>query len=343
MKKALITGVTGQDGSYLSEFLLSKGYEVHGMIRRASVFTSARIEHLREVPGFFLHHGDLADSSNVHSLMASIKPDEIYNLGAQSHVGVSFEVPEYSANIDGLGTLRLLDAMKTVVPDARFYQAGTSETFGGFPETIPQNEMTVFHPRSPYGAAKLYAYWLAVNYREAYGMHISNGLLFNHESPRRGETFVTKKVTKAVANISKGLQDSISLGNLYAKRDWGYAPEYVVAMWMMLQQDIPNDYVVATGKSVFIKDWVSYAFYCAGIPIYWEGDDTHEVARIEGSDKIVVKIDPAYYRPSEVAFLEGDSSKIKDAMGWESRLSWQDICAKMVEYDMKYDSYGGEE
>jgi len=343
MKKAFITGVTGQDGSYLSELLLSKGYEVHGMIRRASVFTSARIEHLREVPGFFLHHGDLADSSNVHALMASIKPDEIYNLGAQSHVGVSFEVPEYSANIDGLGTLRLLDAMRTVVPDVRFYQAGTSEMFGGFPETVPQNEATVFHPRSPYGVAKLYAYWLAVNYREAYNLHISNGLLFNHESPRRGETFVTKKVTKAVTNISKGLQDSVSLGNLYAKRDWGYAPEYVEAMWIMLQQDAPDDYVVATGESVPIKDWVSYAFYCAGIPVYWEGDGVHEVARMEDSDKIVVKIDPAYYRPSEVAFLEGDSSKIKKVMGWESQLSWQDICSKMVEYDLRFNDYGGEE
>jgi len=343
MKRAFITGVTGQDGSYLSEFLLSKGYEVHGVIRRASVFTSARIEHLREVPGFFLHHGDLADSSNVHALMASIKPDEIYNLGAQSHVGVSFEVPEYSANIDGLGTLRLLDAMRTVVPDARFYQAGTSEMFGGFPETVPQNETTVFHPRSPYGAAKLYAHWLAVNYREAYNLHVSNGLLFNHESPRRGETFVTKKVTKAVANISKGLQNSVSLGNLYAKRDWGYAPEYVVAMWLMLQQDVPDDYVVATGESVSIKDWVSYAFYYAGIPVYWEGDGVYEVARMEGSDSIVVKIDPTYYRPSEVAFLEGDSSKIKKAIGWESQLSWQDICSKMVEYDLRFDDYGGEE
>lgn len=343
MKKALITGVTGQDGSYLSELLLDKGYEVHGIIRRASVFTSARIDHLRETPNFYLHHGDLADSSNVHSLMSSIKPDEIYNLGAQSHVGVSFEVPEYSANIDGLGTLRLLDAMRTVVPEARFYQAGTSEMFGGFPETVPQNEYTLFHPRSPYGAAKLYAHWLAVNYREAYGLHISNGLLFNHESPRRGETFVTKKVTKAVANISKGLQKTVSLGNIYSMRDWGYAPEYVVAMWMMLQQDSPDDYVVATGKSVSIKEWVTYAFYCAGIPVYWEDNGLGEVARIEGSNEIAVKIDPVHYRPSEVSFLEGDSSKIRNSIGWSSIMPWQDICSKMVEYDLKYTTYGGEE
>lgn len=268
-KKAFITGVTGQDGSYLAEFLLDKGYEVHAILRRASVFTSHRIEHIFANPRLKTYHGDLTDSSNLRSLLTRINPDEVYNLGAQSHVGVSFEVPEYTADVDAVGTLRLLEAVRDQTNSARFYQASTSELFGGLPNTAPQSEQTPFHPRSPYGVAKLYAYWITVNFRESYGMYACNGILFNHESPRRGETFVTKKITKAVARIHQGRQQVLRLGNLDAKRDWGYAKDYVECMWMMLQQDRPDDYVIATGETRTVREFVEMAFQVVGRTVVW--------------------------------------------------------------------------
>ena len=264
-KKAFITGVTGQDGSYLAELLLHKGYEVHSIVRRASVFTTQRIDHLLGHEAFYSYHRDLTDSSNLHTLLSKIQPDEVYNLGAQSHVAVSFEVPEYTAEVDAVGTIRLLDAIKDLGISPRFYQASTSELFGGLPETAPQSERTPFYPKSPYGAAKLYAYWVTVNYRESYGLYACNGILFNHESPRRGETFVTKKITKAVAAMQKGAQQVLRLGNLHAKRDWGYAKDYAEAMWLMLQQDKPDDYVIATGQTFSVRDFVEMAFRCIGV------------------------------------------------------------------------------
>ncbi len=343
MKKAFITGITGQDGSYLSELLLEKGYEVHGILRRSSVFTTQRIEHLFNNEHFHTYHGDLADSSNLHRLISSIQPDEVYNLGAQSHVAVSFEVPEYTAEVDGVGTIRLLDAIRDMKVPARFYQASTSELFGGLPETAPQSETTPFYPKSPYGAAKLYSYWVTVNYRESYDMFACNGILFNHESPRRGETFVTKKITKAVAAISKGYKDYLTLGNLDSKRDWGYAKEYVEAMWLMLQQPKADDFVIATGKTFTIRQFVEFAFEEIGIRIIWSGNGIDEVGIDEKTGKILVKIDSKYFRPSEVEFLWGNPEKANKQLKWSTKTDVKALCKMMVKYDLNYDTYGGQD
>lgn len=340
--KAFITGVTGQDGSYLAEFLLDKGYEVHAIVRRSSVFNTQRINHLLGNENFFTYHGDLTDSSNLHTLLGRINPDEVYNLGAQSHVAVSFEVPEYTAEVDAVGTIRLLDAIKDLGIKPKFYQASTSELFGGLPETAPQNELTPFYPKSPYGAAKIYSYWVTVNYRESYNMFACNGILFNHESPRRGETFVTKKITKAVANIKKGKQLELRLGNLDAKRDWGYAKDYVEMMWLMLQQDTPKDYVVATGKTYTVRQFVEYAFEEVGIDLRWEGEGENEVGIDAHSGKILVLIDTKYYRPAEVELLWGDPSKAERELGWKAKTDLKELVKIMVDYDLKYDSYGGD-
>lgn len=338
---AFITGITGQDGSYLAELLLDKGYEVHAIVRRASVFTTARIEHLLQNPNLHTYHGDLADSSNLHRLIADIKPSEIYNLGAQSHVGVSFEVPEYTAEVTGIGTVRLLDAIRDSKVKCRFYQASTSELFGGLPGTEPQSETTPFYPRSPYGAAKLYAYWVTVNYRESYGMFACNGILFNHESPRRGETFVTKKISKAAARISKGRQDVLLLGNLDAKRDWGHARDFVEAMWLMLQQDVPSDFVIATGKTYTVREFVNLAFKEVGYELEWKGSGLDEVALDSRTGKTIVRIDPRYFRPSEVELLLGDPTKANRELNWKAKTTLQELVSEMVAYDLKYDSYGG--
>jgi GDPmannose 4,6-dehydratase len=340
LKKAFITGITGQDGSYLAEFLLNKGYEVHAVVRRASLFTTARIDHLLEHKNLFTHHGDLTDSSNLHRLISSIKPDEIYNLGAQSHVGVSFEVPEYTAEATGIGVVRILDAIRDSKVKCKFYQASTSELYGGIPGTEPQNEQTPFHPKSPYGAAKLYAYWVTVNYRESYDMFACNGILFNHESPRRGETFVTKKITKAVARISQGKQDEILLGNINTKRDWGHAKDYVEAMWLMLQQKTPNDYVIATGKTWSVREFVELAFLEVGIKIVWSGRGVEETAKDAKTGNILVRIDEKYYRPAEVELLHGDPSKALEELGWAPKISLEEMISEMVQYDLKYDNFG---
>jgi GDPmannose 4,6-dehydratase len=339
MKKALITGITGQDGSYLAELLLSKGYEVHGIIRRASTFNTKRIDHLYKDPHnedvrLFLHYGDLTDSSNLNRLIEKIQPDEIYNLAAQSHVKVSFEVPEYTAEVVGLGTLRLLDAIKETGIKTKFYQASTSELFGGLPETAPQNEKTPFYPRSPYAAAKLYAYWITVNYREAYNIFACNGILFNHESPRRGETFVTRKITMAVANIVKGKQDKLYLGNLNAKRDWGYAGDYVEAMWLMLQQDEPDDYVIATGETHSVREFCEKAFECVGIKIEWVGSGIEEKGIDSKTGRVLVEVDPRYFRPTEVDLLIGDATKAKQKLGWQPKVTFDELVKMMVESDL---------
>ena len=341
MKKAFITGVTGQDGSYLAEFLLEKDYEVHAIVRRASVFTTQRIDHLMGHSRFHTYHGDLTDSSNLHSLLARIQPDEVYNLGAQSHVAVSFDVPEYTAEVDAIGTVRLLDAIKDIGIKPKFYQASTSELFGGLPETAPQSEKTPFYPKSPYGAAKIYAYWVTVNYRESYGLYACNGILFNHESPRRGETFVTKKITKAVANIHKGRQRILTLGNLDAKRDWGYAKDYVEMMWLMLQQEVAQDYVVATGKTHTVREFVELAFEQVGISIAWRGAGLEEVGYDLVTGKTLVVIDPRYYRPAEVDLLWGDATKANRELGWGAKTDLKELVRIMVDYDMKYDDYAG--
>lgn len=340
MKKAFITGVSGQDGSYLAEFLLEKGYEVHAIIRRSSVFTSQRIDHIFEHPNFKTYHGDLTDSSNLHTLLARIQPDEVYNLGAQSHVGVSFEVPEYTAEVDAVGTIRLLDAIKDLGQKPRFYQASTSELFGGLPYTAPQSEKTPFYPKSPYGAAKLYAYWITVNYRESYEMFACNGILFNHESPRRGETFVTKKITKAVARIAQGKQEVLNLGNLDAKRDWGYAKDYVECMWLMLQQDQPDDYVIASGETYTVRQFVEMAFAEIGVSLRWEGTGVEEKGIDATTGKVRVTIDPKYFRPAEVELLWGDPAKASAKLGWKTKTSIRDLVRIMVQYDLKYDTYG---
>ncbi len=340
MKKAFISGVTGQDGSYLAEFLLNKGYEVHSILRRSSVFTTDRIDNIFENKNFFTYHGDLVDSSNLGSLINKIQPDEIYNLGAQSHVAVSFEVPEYTAEVDALGTIRLLNLVKESKKNIKFYQASTSELFGGIPDTAPQNESTPFYPKSPYGAAKLYAYWITKNYRESYDVHASNGILFNHESPRRGETFVSKKITKAVANISNGKQEILQLGNLDAKRDWGYAKEYVESMWLMLQQDQPDDYVIATGITKTVREFVELAFKCVNIDINWQGSGINEKGLCSNTGKELIIINPRYFRPSEVEFLKGDASRAKDKLGWKPKTSFEELVKIMVEYDLKFDGYG---
>jgi len=343
MKKAFITGITGQDGSYLAEFLLAKGYKVHAIVRRSSVFTTQRIEHILDHPNLKTYHGDLTDSSNLHALLSKIQPDEIYNLGAQSHVAVSFEVPEYTAEVDAIGTVRLLDAIKDLNLKPKFYQASTSELFGGLPDTAPQSEKTPFYPKSPYGAAKLYAYWVTVNYRESYDLFACNGILFNHESPRRGETFVTKKITKAVANIYKGKQENLQLGNLDAKRDWGYAKDYVECMWLILQQDKAVDYVIATGKTYTIREFVELAFKEVGIEIVWSGESVNEKGIDKATGKVIVVVNPKYFRPAEVELLWGDSSKAMQELKWKPKTSLEELVKIMVKYDLENDNYGGKE
>jgi len=335
MKKALVTGITGQDGSYLTELLIQDGYEVHGVMRRASVFTTERIEHLLDNPKLVLHHGDLNDSSNLTNLVSSILPDEIYHLGAQSHVGVSFEVPEYTGDVVGLGTLRLLNAIKSSGKQIKFYNAATSEMFGGLPETAPQSEATPFHPKSPYGAAKLYSFWLTVNYREAFGLFASNGILFNHESPRRGQTFVTRKISLAAARISKTNEGELVLGNLDAVRDWGFAGDYVKAMRAMLSQDSPDDFVIATGRSATVREFASMAFLCAGIELSWQGSGVDEVGIDSKSGKKIVRVSERYYRPSEVDVLIGDSTKAERILGWKPELDLEGLVKLMVESDLQ--------
>ena len=337
-KKALITGITGQDGSYLAELLLDKGYEVHGIIRRASSFNTKRIDHIYQDPHnkdvrCFLHYGDLTDSSNLNRLIEKIVPDEIYNLGAQSHVQVSFEVPEYTAETDALAVLRLLDAIKDTGVPARFYQASTSELFGQVVE-VPQKETTPFYPRSPYAVAKLYGYWITKNYREAYNIHASNGILFNHESPRRGETFVTRKITMAVARIHRGLQDCFYMGNIDARRDWGYAPDYVRMMWMMLQQDKPDYYVVDTGEMHTVREFIEKSFECVGRKIEWQGKGVDEVGIDSTTGKVVMRIDKRYFRPTEVEQLLGDPSKAKRQLGWEPQVKFEELVKIMTEADL---------
>lgn len=344
MKKALITGITGQDGSYLTEFLLDKGYEVHGIIRRASNFNTARIDHLFKDPHekdikLFLHHGDMTDSSNLNRILEKVQPDEVYNLAAQSHVQVSFEVPEYTADVDAVGTLRFLDAIKEVgLSKARFYQASTSELYGKVQE-VPQSEATPFYPRSPYAVAKMYAYWIVINYREAYGLHASNGILFNHESPRRGETFVTRKITMAVANIMAGNQEALYVGNMDAKRDWGYAPDYVRMMWMMLQQDQPDDFVVATGEMHTVREFIEKSFYHVGVNITWEGKGINEVGKDSKTGKELVRIDPRYFRPTEVEQLLGDPTKAKEILGWVPEVTFEELVKIMIDADCKKVGY----
>lgn len=341
MKKALITGVTGQDGSYLAELLLKKGYEVHGLKRRASSFNSSRVDHLYCDPHladarFFMHYADMTDTSNLVRLIQQIEPDEIYNLAAQSHVQVSFECPEYTAETDATGVLRLLEAIRILGLEQkiRFYQASTSELFGRVRET-PQNENTPFYPRSPYACAKLYAYWIVVNYREAYGIHASNGILFNHESPRRGETFVTRKITMAAANIALGNLDCLYLGNLNAKRDWGFAGDYVEAMWLMLQQEKPDDFVIATGRTTAVRDFVALAFKEIGIDIVWNGSGLEETGVDAKTGKILVRVDPRYFRPTEVDLLLGDPSKAYRTLGWKPKVTLEELAHLMVTSDLE--------
>ncbi len=341
MKKALVAGITGQDGAYLAEFLLNKGYEVHGIKRRSSSFNTARVDYLYRDPHekdvrFFMHYGDLTDATNLIRIIQEIRPDEIYNLAAQSHVQVSFETPEYTANSDALGTLRLLEAIRILGLEqkTRFYQASTSEMFGQVRET-PQRETTPFYPRSPYGAAKVYAYWITVNYREAYGMFACNGILFNHESPIRGETFVTRKITRAVARIKLGLQKKLYLGNLDSQRDWGHAVDYVKAMWLMLQQDKPDDFVIATGIAHSVREFVERAFQEVGLRIDWQGSGVNEKGVDRKTGRVLVEIDPRYFRPTEVDFLLGDASKAKEKLGWQTEISFDDLVAAMVREDLQ--------
>ena len=351
MKKALITGITGQDGSYLAELLLEKGYEVHGIKRRASQFNTQRVDHIYEDPHvgnsrFRLHYGDLTDSSNLTRLISEIQPDEVYNLAAQSHVAVSFEAPEYTADVDAIGTLRLLEAIRFLglEKNTRFYQASTSELYG-FVQEIPQTETTPFHPRSPYAVAKMYAYWITVNYREAYGMFACNGILFNHESPRRGETFVTRKITRGIANIAQGLEVCLYLGNIDSLRDWGHAKDYVRMQWMMLQQDAPDDFVIATGKQISVREFVRMSAAEAGITLEFSGSGIHEIGTVsavaDGSKApavepgdVIVRIDPRYFRPAEVETLLGDPSKAKAKLGWVPEIGVKEMCAEMVAADL---------
>ncbi len=338
-KKALITGITGQDGSYLAELLLEKGYEVHGIIRRSSSFNTGRIDHLYTDPHtngirFFLHHGDLSDSSNISRLLQEIKPDEIYNLGAQSHVRVSFDTPEYTADVDGIGTLRVLDAIRDAKIKTKFYQASSSELYGKVQE-IPQKETTPFYPRSPYACAKLYAFWITKNYRESYSMFACNGILFNHESPRRGETFVTKKITKGLAQIVSGKMDCLYLGNLDAKRDWGYAKDYVEGMWMMLQQKQPDDFVLATGETHSVREFIEECAKLLKIDLQWKGKGLKEVGIDKKTKKIIIKIDPRYFRPAEVDLLLGDPLKAKKKLGWKPKTTFKQLVKIMLEEDMK--------
>lgn len=341
MKKALITGITGQDGAYLAEFLLGKGYEVHGVKRRTSLFNTDRIDHLYQDPHerdrrFILHHGDMTDSSSLTHIIQQVQPDEIYNLAAQSHVAVSFEEPEYTANSDALGALRLLEAIRILALEkrTRFYQASTSELYGLVKEA-PQKETTPFHPRSPYAIAKLYAYWITVNYREAYGMYACNGILFNHESPIRGETFVTRKITRALTRIKLGLQDCLYLGNLNAKRDWGHARDFVEMQWLMLQQEKPEDFVIATGAQYSVRDFVEAAATELGMIIRWKGNGVDEVGVLPGQADAVVRVDPRYFRPTEVDSLLGDATKAREKLGWRPKISFKELVAEMVHADLK--------
>jgi GDPmannose 4,6-dehydratase len=331
MKVALITGITGQDGSYLAELLLSKGYEVHGIVRRSSLINTDRIDHIYNQIN--LHYGDLTDSTNLARVIQQVQPDEIYNLGAQSHVKVSFEMPEYTGMVDGLGTLRILESVRLLGMEnkTRIYQASTSEMFGKVQE-IPQKETTPFYPRSPYGVAKVYGYWIVKNYRESYGLHASSGILFNHESPRRGETFVTRKITRGLSSISTGQQDVLCLGNLNAKRDWGHAKDFVEAMWLMLQQDEADDYVIATGQQYSVRDFVEVAAPYFGMSIAWEGEGLNEVGINKLTGKPVIKVDPKYFRPAEVETLLGDASKAKERLGWEPKISFNQLVEDMCIY-----------
>jgi GDPmannose 4,6-dehydratase len=350
-KIALITGITGQDGSYLAEFLISKGYVVHGIKRRTSIFNTARIDHLYQDPQinareFIMHYGDLSDSLNITRIIQEVQPDEIYNLGAQSHVGVSFETPEYTSNIDGLGTLRILEAIKFLglINKTKFYQASTSELYGLVNES-PQTEITSFHPRSPYAVSKLYAYWITINYREAYGMYACNGILFNHESPRRGENFITRKITRGLANIVCGLSECLYLGNLNAKRDWGHAKDYVKMQWLMLQQDEPEDFVIATGEQYSVREFVIWSASALGIQISFSGSGTDEIAKIDSINKelkcdlkvgdIILRIDQRYFRPSETDSLLGDPSKAMEKLGWKPETTAKEMCNEMVKNDLK--------
>jgi GDPmannose 4,6-dehydratase len=351
VKKALITGITGQDGSYLAELLLEKGYEVHGIKRRASSLNTKRIDHIYQDPHiensrFHLHYGDLTDSSNLTRILSETQPDEVYNLGAQSHVAVSFESPEYTADVDAIGTLRLLEAIRFLKLEkkTRFYQASTSELYGLVQET-PQSETTPFYPRSPYAVAKMYAYWITVNYRESYGIYACNGILFNHESPRRGETFVTRKITRGLANIAHGQESCLYLGNMDALRDWGHAKDYVRMQWMMLQQDAPEDFVIATGKQITVREFVKMSAAEAGIELRFDGDGEQETATVVSVNKekapsvnegdVIVKVDPRYFRPAEVETLLGDPAKAKVKLGWEPEITVQEMCAEMVASDLK--------
>ena len=341
MKRALVTGVTGQDGAYLTEFLLNKGYEVHGIKRRASSFNTARVDHLYRDPHetdvrFLMHYGDLTDSTNIIRIIQEVQPDEVYNLAAQSHVKVSFETPEYTANTDGLGTLRILEAIRILKLEekCRFYQASTSELFGKVQE-VPQKESTPFYPRSPYAVAKLYAYWITVNYREAYGIYACNGILFNHESPIRGETFVSRKITRALARINTGLQDTLYIGNLDACRDWGHARDYVEMQWLMMQQDAPEDFVIATGEHFSVREFIEAAAQKLDISIRWEGEGLDEKGINEDTGRIMVAVDSSYFRPTEVQDLLGDASKAREKLGWKPRISFQELVSEMVEADLK--------
>jgi len=351
MKKALITGITGQDGSYLAEFLLKKGYEVHGIKRRASSFNTERVDHIYEDPHvekarFKLHYGDLTDTSNLTRIIAEIQPDEVYNLGAQSHVAVSFESPEYTADVDAIGALRLLEAIRFLGLEkkTRYYQASTSELYGLVQE-VPQKETTPFYPRSPYAAAKMYAYWITVNYRESYGMYACNGILFNHESPRRGETFVTRKITRAMANISQGLEECLFLGNMDALRDWGHAKDYVRMQWMMLQQEEADDFVIATGKQISVREFVALSAREAGIELEFSGEGVEEIATVKTvvpekapavkEGDVIVRIDPRYFRPAEVETLLGDPTKAKEKLGWVPEITVEEMCAEMVAHDVE--------
>ena len=333
MKTALITGITGQDGSYLAELLLEKGYEVHGIVRRSSMINTHRIDHIYDNPNLTLHYGDLTDATNIIGVIKKTEPDEIYNLGAQSHVKVSFETPEYTGNVDGLGTLRVLEAVRLLGmgDKVRIYQASTSELYGKVQET-PQTETTPFYPRSPYGVAKLYGFWIIKNYRESYGMHASSGILFNHESPRRGETFVTRKITRGLSRISVGLQDCLYLGNLDAKRDWGHAKDYARAMWLMLQQDEPDDYVIATGEQYTVREFVDRASNYFGMKIEWMGEGLDEVGYDWNTKRPVVKVSDKYFRPAEVESLLGDATKAKEKLGWEPEISFKELIEDMVLY-----------
>jgi GDPmannose 4,6-dehydratase len=338
VKRALITGITGQDGSYLAELLLGKGYEVHGIIRRSSSFNTARIDHLYQDPHesgrrLILHYGDLSDGSNISRIIERVAPHEIYNLGAQSHVKVSFDVPEYTAEVDAVGTIRLLDAIKDARLDTRFYQASTSELYGAVKE-MPQSETTPFCPRSPYAAAKLYAYWVTVNYREAYGLFTCNGILFNHESERRGETFVTRKITRAASRIALGLQEKLFLGNMEARRDWGYAPEFVEGMWRMLQQDSPDDYVLATGEAHTVEEFCLAAFAHAGRPLEFSGEGVNRRG-LDESGAVRVEVDPRYFRPTEVEILLGDATKAHEVLGWKPAVHFDELVARMVRHDLE--------